>query len=414
MARKAEARYGASRSYRKRIKGPDGKYHDVYGRTIAERDRAVAELRASWAAEEKNAADPFVWQYAAAWYARDTAGKSEKVRADVAFQLNKIICPVIGQRRMGEITADDLADVMATRAKLARGTQEKTAQVIKRLFAAAAEADVIRKNPAAKLQPGGKRAKKKDALTRTQEQTLLDAVAGLPVWLFIMLGLYTGMRREEIVGLKWDCVDLGGVPSITVRRACRWIKNNQPEISDDLKSDAAARTMPIPPQLADALRAARAATGLSENALRSRTVLAKSDGTPWSYSSYDKAWNAVVVRSTGTVKRKRKDPDTAETVTVEEVKRLGDKIRNHTAVVSIDFPVTSHILRHTYITRLILGGVPLKRVQYLAGHADPAVTIKIYTDLMGHAPEDLAGDINAVFAPAPTPPNTPLMPPDVP
>ena len=60
-----EARYGKSKSYRKRIKGPDGKYHDVYGRTIAERDLAVAELRASWAAEEKLAADPFVWQYAA-------------------------------------------------------------------------------------------------------------------------------------------------------------------------------------------------------------------------------------------------------------------------------------------------------------------------------------------------------------
>ena len=131
MARKAEARYGSARSYRKRIKGPDGKYHDVYGRTIAERDLAVAELRASWAAEEKLAADPFVWQYAAAWFARDTAGKSERQRETVADQLNRVICPVIGQRRMGEITADDLADVMATRAHLSRGAQEKTTQVLK-------------------------------------------------------------------------------------------------------------------------------------------------------------------------------------------------------------------------------------------------------------------------------------------
>ncbi len=409
-----EARYGKSKSYRKRIKGPDGKYHDVYGRTIAERDLAVAELRASWAAEEKTAADPFVWQYAAAWYARDTAGKSERQRETVADQLNRIICPVIGQRRMGEITADDIADVMATRATLSRSAQEKTTQVLKRLFAAAAEADVIRKNPAAKLQPGGKRAKKKDALTRAQEQTLLAAVTGCSIWLFVMLGLYTGMRREEIVGLQWDCVELGDVPSVTVRRACRWIKNNRPEISDDLKSDAAARTVPIPPQLADALRETKAATKLPESVLRGRTVIAKPDGTPWSYSSFTNAWYAVEARSTGTVKRKRKDPITGEIVTVKEVKRLGDKIRNHNAVVSIDFPVTPHILRHTYITRLILGRVPLKRVQFLAGHADPAVTIKIYTDLMGHAPEDLADDVNAVFAPGQTPPTTPLTPPEEP
>lgn len=204
------------------------------------------------------------------------------------------------------------------------------------------------------------------------------------------------------------------VPSVTVRRACRWIKNNQPEISDDLKSDAAARTVPIPPQLADALRAAKSAAKLPDNVLRSRTVIAKADGTPWSYSSYTSAWHAVEARSTGTVQRKRKDPVTGETVTVEDVKCLGDKIRNHNAVVSIDFKVTPHVLRHTYITRLILGRVPLKRVQYLAGHADPKVTIKIYTDLMGHAPEDLADDINAVFASIQTPPKTPLTPPEAP
>ena len=82
--------------------------------------------------------------------------------------------------------------------------------------------------------------------------------------------------------------------------------------------------------------------------------------------------------------------------------------------MTVSTKVTAHILRHTYITRLILGGVPLKRVQYLAGHADPTITIKIYTDLMGHAPEDLADDINAVFAPVQTPPTTPPTPPEAP
>lgn len=34
--------------YRKRIKGPDGKYHAIYGKTIAERDRKVAEQQELW------------------------------------------------------------------------------------------------------------------------------------------------------------------------------------------------------------------------------------------------------------------------------------------------------------------------------------------------------------------------------
>ena len=70
-----------------------------------------------------------------------------------------------------------------------------------------------------------------------------------------------------------------------------------------------------------------------------------------------------------------------------------------------------HILRKTYITRLIMNKVPVKRVQYLAGHADPEITLQVYTDLMEHAPEDLIGDIRSTFSPPEiTPAGTPLPP----
>ena len=37
-------------------------------------------------------------------------------------------------------------------------------------------------------------------------------------------------------------------------------------------------------------------------------------------------------------------------------------------VYSLDFDVTPHLLRHTYITNLLYAGVDPKTVQYLAGH----------------------------------------------
>ena len=46
---------------------------------------------------------------------------------------------------------------------------------------------------------GGKPTKKKEALTDQQVAVLLDTVKGLPPYLFIMLGLYSGLRREEIL-----------------------------------------------------------------------------------------------------------------------------------------------------------------------------------------------------------------------
>ena len=63
----------------------------------------------------------------------------------------------------------------------------------------------------------------------------------------------------------------------------------------------------------------------------------------------------------------------------------------------MDFSVSPHILRHTYITRLILGGMDLKRVQYLAGHSSAKITLDIYTTVMGHEPEDLIADVQGIL-----------------
>ena len=50
--------------------------------------------------------------------------------------------------------------------------------------------------------------RQKTPLTDEQVEMLLDAIKSLPPYVFVMLGLYAGLRREEILGLKWDCVFL--------------------------------------------------------------------------------------------------------------------------------------------------------------------------------------------------------------
>ena len=399
---KREARYGGKyKYYRKKVPHPKtGEYVYIYGHTAAERDAKVDAQLAAWAAEEESRSSPFVWQYCAQWYAANSPGMSEARRAAVAREINDNILPVIGQLRMAEVTSDDLKRVMAGRAKYAKATQEKTRQILRRIFGDADEAGKVPKDPSRHLKAGGRPAEKVDALTPDQQATFLAAVDALPVRLFSLLALYAGLRREEICALPWRCVDLDAkAPSIRVRQVVRWIRNNRPEISPVLKSSAAWRTIPIPPALVDALRAERDALTPDQRADTSRCVIVNQSGDPWSYATLRSAWDSVKARSTGTVTRTVKDPKTGEEKTVELVKKLGDRVRNHAAVVAIDFPVTPHVLRHTYITRLILGGVDLKRVQYLAGHADAKITLDIYTSLMGHRPEDLIEDVTDVFAP---------------
>ena len=44
------------------------------------------------------------------------------------------------------------------------------------------------------------------ALTDEQVERLLDAIRDLPPYVFVMIGLYAGLRREEILALQWDSV----------------------------------------------------------------------------------------------------------------------------------------------------------------------------------------------------------------
>ena len=61
-------------------------------------------------------------------------------------------------------------------------------------------------------------------------------------------------------------------------------------------------------------------------------------------------------------------------------------------VYSLDFEVTPHQLRHTYITNLIHASVDPKTVQYLAGHESSKITMDIYVKVKYNRPERLAGE----------------------
>ena len=69
-----------------------------------------------------------------------------------------------------------------------------------------------------------------------------------------------------------------------------------------------------------------------------------------------------------------------------------------THIAAVD-KVTPHILRHTYITNLLLRGVDIKTVQYLAGHERAKITLDIYAHLTYNRPEEIIEKINMAFAP---------------
>ena len=78
---------------------------------------------------------------------------------------------------------------------------------------------------------------------------------------------------------------------------------------------------------------------------------------------------------------------------------LGTHQANNPKIVyAMDFTVTPHQLRHTYITNLLHAGVDPKTVQYLAGHENSKTTMDIYAKVKYNKPEKLLGIVNQAFA----------------
>lgn len=372
---------------KKKIKDERGVWIPVYAKTPEELEAKVTARLTQIEAAKALAANPYVYQVAADWYATTTQ-RSFKRREDYRNAINRHICPVIGQMHISEVSAADVDSVMAAADGYSRSLQDKIASTLRQVFAYAEDQGYISSSPCGKLKAGGKKPAEKTALTPAEQATLLRVVAGQQIEGFVWLGLFAGLRREEILGLMWDCVVLDGTaPHVKVRRALRW-EHNRPIVSDALKSYAARRDVPIPPQLSNWLRERQAASGY---------VICTKAGQPWSEASFKSAWGYIKRRQTGTASRQRLDPKTRKLYKVQVEKKLGDKVPNSAVTIEIDFPVTPHILRHTYATSLLMAGTNIKVVQHLLGHEKVDTTLNIYTHLMERSAEANIGAVCEAF-----------------
>ena len=375
--------------YRKRIKDTDGKYVAIYGKTPTELAEKVKNARKAVEENSISKNNPTLSDYADQWMELNTSSITAATKRDYKYIVDNCIKPTLGHRKMQEITSDDIKAAMLPLASKSASVYNKTVMLYKKIFEEAVENDIIRKSPCSRLKRGGVRPEEKPALSAEQVKILIDAVQGTVAYPFIMIGLYAGLRREEILGLQWDCVHLtGSAPYIAVKRALRW-ENNQPVIEDRLKSKASKRDIPIPPQLVECLKDEKKKSS-------SDFVISNSTGGPKTQTQFKNLWGVVTARSVGTRSYTTKDRDGKKVkVTVEQKK--GEKCKRHNFFYTIDFEVTPHILRHTYITNLFLAGVDLKTVQYLAGHSTIEMTLNTYTHLMANNPSDLIGEVRKAF-----------------
>ena len=335
---------------------------------------------------------PTVAEYCEKWLLMQSVHVRATTLTDYTSKVRRHIIAELGDKRMGEVSLDDIQLALVPVSKKSASVYKSVVILYKSIFRAAKESRIIDDNPTIYLttKGGGVPQKDKAALTDDQAARLLDTVQGLPPYVFVMLGLYAGLRREEILALKWDAVYLDGdFPYLAVRRAWH-TENNRPVILDELKSKAAERNIPLPTCLAECLKEAKANS-------TSEYVVANRDGEPLSYTQFKRLWQYIVTR-TAKPRMARKLVD-GKYVKYMLYPELGEKARNNGHVVySLDFEVTPHQLRHTYITNLIHSSVDPKTVQYLAGHESSKITMDIYAKVKYNRPDELVRTMGNAFA----------------
>ena len=157
--------------------------------------------------------------------------------------------PALMQMDINAITKRDLQT--AVNREAAAGVSAKTITNAARLVSS-----VLRDNelPVPKINLPQKLSPQRQYIQPEEITRLFAAIAGDPYEVQILLALWLGLRRGEIFGLCWDCVDFEG-KTLTVRRVMVLDSDNHWILRDGAKTETSQRTISCPDHILSRLQA---------------------------------------------------------------------------------------------------------------------------------------------------------------
>lgn len=190
--------------------------------------------------------------------------KTEELRATTRQRYEAIIrndiIPSLGTIRAERISATDITDFYSWALEHGRkdgkgGLSARTVLHIHNVLHSAFKVAVKRKwvaaNPVRDVDAPEPVDAEMQSLNADELVALFELAEGTKYYLPILIGAFTGMRRGEILGLKWDCVDLER-KTITVKRSLAELKDGL--YLGDTKTISSRRTIPITDTLVSVLR----------------------------------------------------------------------------------------------------------------------------------------------------------------
>lgn len=121
--------------------------------------------------------------------------------------INKHLRPGLGAIRLSELRNHTIQIFINSMEGLSVSTVRNNYQVLHTALEKAVKLDYIPRNPADGCELPRKEQREVRPLEDNQAAALLEAAKGTNVECLLAVALFTGMRKSEVLGLTWDCVD---------------------------------------------------------------------------------------------------------------------------------------------------------------------------------------------------------------
>lgn len=267
----------------------------------------------------------------------------------------KLMKEAFGEKKLKEVSRSDVQAWLNTRSGLSASAIKKSAMTARALFESARQDRLILFNPCDQLAiPKGPEGTHR-ALTDEERVFITNHCQDHRFYYAAMIMLYAGLRRGEVMALRYDRdIDLKAL-EIHVRESAHISEKGTDYFIDSPKSAASVRTVPILPPL-DTILASAPKEGL---------VLRSAAGKPMTESAFSRCLESYQINLEQELNGTSRRWATPEQLAAWR-----------------SFPIRCHDLRHTFCTMLYDSGeVDVKTAQLWMGHADVMVTMRIYTHL---------------------------------
>jgi integrase len=261
---------------------------------------------------------------------------------------------------------------------LSRRTVDYVHAILRKAFNDAVRSEqILPSNPAerAKRPRLERRDRLHDLWSAEQLRTFLETAADHRLFAFYRLAAYTGARRGELLNLRWADVDWKA-PAIRIRGSVGMVDGERVEgttkggrertVSLDAGTVAVLKAHRLR-QMADQEVAGEAWTNTGHVFTTGFGVPIYPDTVTQVFTKLIRAHNEPAIP--GARGRARQPLPAPENLLL---------------------PARLHDLRHCHATMLLLSGVPVHVVADRLGHADPAVTLRVYAHVIREHTKDVA------------------------